>query len=31
MVVETKLFGHLFIDAPSIGDYEDLEFVSRGA
>jgi glucan biosynthesis protein len=30
MVVEPKVFGRLFIDAP-VSDYEDLEFVSRDA
>jgi hypothetical protein len=28
MVVEPKVFGHLFVNAP-VSDYEDLEFVSR--
>jgi hypothetical protein len=30
MVVEPKIFGHLFIQAP-VSDYEDLEFVSRSS
>jgi len=30
MVVEPKVFGHLFISAP-VSDYEDLEFVSRSS
>ena len=30
MVVEPKVFGTLFIDAP-VSQYEDLEFVSRSA
>lgn len=29
MVVEPKVFGRLFIDAP-VSDYDDLEFLSRG-
>jgi hypothetical protein len=29
MIVEPKVFGRLFIDAP-VSQYEDLEFVSRG-
>ena len=28
MIVEPKVFGRLFIDAP-VSDYQDLEFVSR--
>ena len=30
MIAEPKVFGRLFIAAP-VSDYEDLEFVSRGA
>jgi len=30
MVIEPKVFGRLFIDAP-VSDYEDLEFVSRSS
>ena len=30
MIAEPKVFGHLFIEAP-VTQYEDLEFVSRGA
>jgi hypothetical protein len=29
MIVEPKVFGTLFVDAP-VSQYEDLEFVSRG-
>ena len=30
MIAEPTVFGHLFIEAP-VTQYEDLEFVSRGA
>jgi len=31
MIAEPKVFGYLFLTETDIGDYEDLEFVSRSA